>query len=92
MAFADFSLFVTALDHTYESTGNHYVTLHFNMDFIGSSKAGALIEAAGTVEKVSSDGQIVIVSSQLHQGDRKLAVFRAVLKMLGKPSSKPSKL
>eukprot|EP00658_Telonema_sp_P-2_P080254 TRINITY_DN794_c0_g1_i5.p1 TRINITY_DN794_c0_g1~~TRINITY_DN794_c0_g1_i5.p1 ORF type:complete len:140 (-),score=18.83 TRINITY_DN794_c0_g1_i5:416-835(-) len=80
MSFADFSLFVTALKHTFDSTGVPYVTVSFNIDFIASARQGAVIEASGMVEKVSAGADLIFLNSRIMQGTKTIAVFRSVVK------------
>lgn len=83
MAFADFSLFVIASHYTYEKTGNLYITVSFNCDFIGSCKEGALVEASGDVLKISDDKSMIFVSGFLTEDTRTIVAFRGVLRRAG---------
>lgn len=96
MAFADYSLFVIALEYTYATTGpfairlssdglsypgQHYVTLSFSCDFVGSSKVsgqcisvgdygclrqvGMLLEAEGQVVKATKRNEILFVDGRV---------------------------
>ena len=88
MSFVDFAVFVIAGEYTFPNTNHYYVTLSLSCDFVGKSKAGTLLEADGSVVKVSKDRDIIVVTGRVYFADKgktatTIAIFRAIIKKAG---------
>ena len=78
MTFADFALFVIALD---EIQGSRTVTATFNAELVGTAHEGALVECRGEVVKAGRS--MVFVRGLITSGDEPVMSFSGVIKKTG---------
>ena len=79
LTFADFSLFVIALEHT-AVAGYTYVTISLSSDIVAASREGDLIESEGEVVRATRDKDLVFVRVRVFSGTRTLLTGQGIIK------------
>ena len=79
MTFADYSLFVIAMDQLGDAGG---VTIALNGEFTAAGRASGIVTARGEV--VRATGSMVFVRGTIHQDDAVLVSFSGIVRKLRK--------
>ena len=89
LTFADFSLFVVALEYTGTDEGG-YVTISLSSEIVAASREGDLVESEGEVIRATRDKDLIFVRVRVFSGARTLLTAQGIIKYVAPRTPRPA--